>query len=285
MANGSTPNFDSDFSDEYGDIILCSTDGIRYKVSSHTLRKTSGFFSAMLSLPQAGITSGDDVTINLDETGKILGTLLRMASGLAIGRWESFDHLESVLQAAEKYDMAGPCSTIRSVITSPHLPPDPLRMYVIAARYEWETEAKIASTLSLTLPIHKSKYIPILERIPSKYLIRLFNLRRQRVMQFRHLLNNCKAFEVGNSDGRLCKLCKHGVDNHPWRDFKAAMVCELERRPIGDTLLDTKMCDWKVAQTCWAATCSNPKCRATLYSKAETLEIIRACVNSLSSTI
>jgi hypothetical protein len=239
----------------------------------------------MFSLPQAGIIPNDDVTITMDETGKILGTLLRMVSGLPIAQWESFDHLESILQATEKYDMAGPFSTVRSTITSPLLPPDPLRMYAIAARYEWEEEAKIASTLSLTLPIHKSIYTPLLERIPSKYLVRLFGLRRRRVRQFRHLLDNCKAFDVGNSDRRLCKLCKHGVDNHPWRDLKAAMVCELERRPMGDTLLDTEMSDWKVAQACWAATCSNPKCLVTLYSQAETLATIRACINSLSSTI
>lgn len=277
--------FDSEFSDENADTVLCSADRIHYKVSSYTLRTTSGFFSAMFSLPQAGITSKADVTITMGETGKILGTLLRMVSGLPIAQWESFDHLESILQAAEKYDMAGPFSMVRSAITSPLLPPDPLRMYAIAARYEWEEEAKIASTLSLALPIHKSKYTPILNRIPSKYLIRLFGLRRQRVKQFRHLLDNSKAFDAGNSDGRLCKLCNHGVDNHPWRDLKAAMIYELERRPMGDTLLGTKMGDWKVAQTCWAARCSNLKCRDMLYGQAETLAAISACISSLSFRI
>ena len=278
------PTFDPAFTAEGADLILCSSDTTYYRVSSYTLRTTSGFFFTMLSLPQGDGTPKDGDYIAVDETAKVLGTLLRMISGFEIPQWESYDHLETVLQAAEKYNMPGPLSVIRYAICSPLFQANPLRMYSIAARYNWEEEAKHASTQSLTLTIHDLQYVPILASIPSDYLIRLYNLHRRRATEFCRLLDSRSAFVIGNFDDQLCSECGYGIDNHPWRDLKTAMAQEVERRPMGDTVRE-KMNEWKVAQDCWSATCMNSVCQFKIYGQTRTLMAINTCIDSLPTTI
>ena len=273
------PYFDPAFIAHKDDIILCSADMIHYGMSSDTLRTTSGFFSTMLSYNG---THKEGHHIAMDEPGKVLGTLLRMISGLQIPRWESYDYLELILRAAEKYGMLGPISVIRHTITFPLMPPDPIRMYAIAARHDWEEEVKQASTRSLTLSIHDPQYVDQLKQIPPTYLIRLFNLHYRRVKEFRLLLDSPGL--AGNNDNRRCDYCDHTIDNHPWRDLKEALVRELEKKPMGSTVRE-HMNKWKVAQTCWSTTCSNPPCHFQVYGRTETLVAINACLDSLPTTV
>jgi hypothetical protein len=98
------------FSSSDGDVILGSKGGATlFRVHSYTLKTTSGWFRAMFSLPQkAGPTLTD--VIYLDEDAGTLEALLRMICGQPVLRLESFDMVEALLYAAEKYDMPGPVS-------------------------------------------------------------------------------------------------------------------------------------------------------------------------------
>src|ERR1700685_744291 len=80
--------------------VLVTSDGICYRIHSFILRCTSGFFRAMLTLPQV---SDRPDSVTLDETSKVVGILLRMISGLEVPMWESYDDIEAVLEAAHKY--------------------------------------------------------------------------------------------------------------------------------------------------------------------------------------
>lgn len=173
----------------------------------HSFRTTSGFFRA---IPQHESASAEERII-LDEPRKVLGTLLRIISGFRLQIWETFDHedseVEGVLAAAEKYDMEGALSVIRSAITSPSFLERPLRLYAITAHYGWEEEAKLASKHSLVLDIHE--YAPILERIPSAYLLRLLRLHRGRSIEFENLASkNDFLFGIHS-----CVGCGAGINN------------------------------------------------------------------------
>jgi hypothetical protein len=98
------------FSSPEGDIILSASGGnTLFRVHSFTLKTTSGWFRTMFSLPQKTSPTFADV-IYLDEDAQTLDALLRMVCGQPVLRLETFDMVESILYAAEKYDMPGPVS-------------------------------------------------------------------------------------------------------------------------------------------------------------------------------
>jgi len=84
-----------------------------------------------------------------------------MISGFETPKLESFDEVEDMLAVAKKYDMPGPFTTIRATLTSPIFLEQPLRLYVIAARYGWDDEAKLASKHSLSLSNNKFLFTTI----------------------------------------------------------------------------------------------------------------------------
>ena len=103
-------NFHPLFASLDADVILGAKDEtIFFRVHSYTLKTTSGWFRQMFTLPQKTPPTRKDV-INLDEDADTLEALLRMICGLPVLRLESFDIVEAILYAAEKYDMPGPQS-------------------------------------------------------------------------------------------------------------------------------------------------------------------------------
>jgi hypothetical protein len=220
-----------------------------------TLRTTSGFFRGMLTLPRGDSipVSDHEERITLDETSNLLGTLLRIISGFKIKNWESFEEVESVLVAAEKYDMEGAVALIRSAITSPTFLEQPLRLYAIASRYGWEEEAKLASKHSLARSIYAEEHSPILERVSSPYLLRLLRLHRGRGIDFEKLVTkDDKLLGIHSCIGCGCK-----ITGWPVMALIKATVLYLDRRPAGDDLLDGQWKKWPEAQ---GKVCSRVNC-------------------------
>lgn len=243
-AEAPTNSYDPAFTESDANIILQSSDGIRYRMSSYTLRTTSGFFRGMMTLPARDLdaqTGSDDVIV-LGENSKTLGPLLRMVAGLEFKKWETLDELEEILLAAEKYDMRGPMSFARASICSPTTLERPLQVYAIAARYGWEEEAKIAATHTLNLPVHDDEYTAMFERVPSAYLLRLFRLYRLRRERF---------IELCSSDGRhfgispACLVCSRGgILQEPLAHLMKSMALSLDKRLDGGQILEGTWKEW-----------------------------------------
>lgn len=177
------------------DITLGSSDGVLFRVHTYMLKTTSGWFRTMLTLPQSSSSNTPRPsssragsvephshhphpptrdTIYLTEHSSVLEALLRITCGLPPTLPTTYEGLDNVLYASEKYDTPGPSALLRawlsmsltlptkSLVASdgdgdkqPALPclPTPLHTYALACRFGWIEEAKSASTQTLTLNI------------------------------------------------------------------------------------------------------------------------------------
>lgn len=273
-----TRSYDPAFAEDDANIILRSADGIYYRVSAYTLRTTSGFFRTMMNLPQTTAHQNDDIIV-LTESSKVLGTLLRMVGGMEFSWWKSLDELEDLLTAAEKYDMPGPRMIIHGhIITSP-APEETLRLYAIAARFEWEEQAKLASKHTLSIPIHDDAHAIALGAIPSSYLLRLFHLHRTRSNAFVALIKSGNQNTYFNISG-----CGHNLRLGALGCLANLMILELDRQPAGTNLLNGTWRIWPAATTrlCY----QSQHCNGTITQHHETIAtLIATYINSLPSTI
>lgn len=85
-----------------------------------------------------------------------------------------------------------------------------------------------------------------------------------------------------------CHLC--GVtelDNRTWQELKNALFLEIDRRPLGDTIRAEVggAADWPEALACWEAKCTKKACGARHFGRVTTFRQIRACIDTLPSTI
>ncbi|KIM91287.1 hypothetical protein PILCRDRAFT_810542 [Piloderma croceum F 1598] len=273
-------SYDPLFASSDGDFVLRSSDGKQFRIHAFTLRTASEFFRTMLSLPQGSEVND---SIALDEPSNVIGPLLRMISGMEIPKWESYDEIEGVLEAAHKYDMAGPISVMRVILISPRFLAEPLRLYVMAIRFDWPEEAKLAAEQSLALSIHDTKYLSLLEQIPSRPLLKLLDLHRKRKDGFRNLIHDLDRFIPGNRDPSYCSKCSEMVDNSPWRRLKSVMISEMDMRPMGDTLIGTVLEERPEASACWEAKCK--QCSEFLYERAVTLRELSISLDLLPTSV
>lgn len=270
------------FSSPDGDVLLGAKDGVLFRVHSFTLKTTSGWFRDMFSLPQKKTEPASNDVLYMDEDASTLEILLRMACGLPIIRIESFDVVDAVLYAAEKYDMPGPLSIVRLLVMSQPLIGEPLRVYAAACRFGWDYEAKLASTQTLAFNIHASEYRPALQKLSSDALLNLFDLHRSRREVLRQRLNDPPFVSGGTAS---CVACQKIIDYHTWRELKYKIILEMDVRPLGDTILHDGLLEWAEARACWTAECPTIGCDRVLYDKAETLRVIRECIEGLTESI
>ncbi|GBE81318.1 hypothetical protein SCP_0310450 [Sparassis crispa] len=268
------------FSSDEGDVFLGSKDGTQFRVHSYTLKTTSGWFRTMFSLPQKQDSNSLEV-IYVDEDTETLEAILRMICGLPIPRLDSYEAIEPILHAAEKYDMIGPMSIVRAVVMTPPLLADPLRLYAITCRYGWLDEAKLASQYTLILDLHAPEHRHTLLKLGTLALLNLMELHRNRREALRRRLNEPPF--VNDNGNTLCSHCGSVVDYHTWRELKYVIILEMDVRPLGDTVCNEGLLDWPAARACWDARCVS--CDRVLYDKKETLRVIRECIDQLPTTV
>jgi hypothetical protein len=279
--------YDVAFTEKDANIVLQSSDGIFYRMSSFTLRTTSGFFRGMMTLPPSGDISSAahrDDEITLDEKSVVVGRLLRMISGFETPKWKSFDEVEDLLAAAYKYEMPGPLAAARTTFMWPFSAEQPLRLYAVAARYGWEEEAKLASKHSLTLSIHDKEHDSVLERVPSAWLLRLFRLHRERREAFgRKIIKNDKAFNIICGDFiDVDEFAKK--DMEPWLNLARLMLWEIDRCPAGGVLLNGGWMKWPEADKCLQK--SDYSCCRRKHNFGQEVDIlVRTTLLELASTI
>ncbi|KAF7968593.1 hypothetical protein HWV62_35344 [Athelia sp. TMB] len=276
------------FSEEDATIVLTSSDGIHYRLHPFTLRTTSGFFRDMISLPQKSASeAGDTKTIveeeqiALDEGNKVLTPLLKMISGQAVEKWTSLDEMKDVLDAAQKYDMPGPLSIIRSTVASPPsyiTLADPLRLYIIAAQHDWEEEARAASVHTLEVCLYDKTLESVLHQVPSAYLLKLFRLHRVRRDKFREYIErDNRRFGLD-----ICVSCRAGNQLTPLEQIANRFVMEMDQKPGGNFLAEGMWKEWPLYK---GAMCPhNPGTLLATLCGDKIVEDLRVALKSLPAT-
>ncbi|TFK25550.1 hypothetical protein FA15DRAFT_590263 [Coprinopsis marcescibilis] len=277
-AGPSTPsqkfNFHPDFSDQDGDVVLASKDcTMMFRTHSYTLKTTSGFFRS-IDVPKPS------EVVYLNDRADVLEHLLRMVSGKPLLPLES-SSVEAVLHAAETYEMPGPMSIIRLAVTTAPLADNPLQMYAICTRYDWEKEAKLFSARSLSCNLHDPGHRATLERLSASALLDIFALHHTRRECLKKRLNDSPFVSGGPA---ICIQCQGRIEYQTWRELKYRIIFEMEERPLGDTILPG-LSEWPEAAACWQAVCPNITCHRRLYDKAETFRVIRESIEQLPETV
>jgi len=284
------------------DVVLSSRDGVLFCVPSMTLKMTSSWFRTMFTLPQGSppassrshnrnqrdstTVSTDTEIIGLDEDSSTLEPLLRMICGLEIPTLDTWDVVEPVLYAAEKYDMPGPASIMRALMRTPTFTDAPIRLYAAACHFGWAEDARTASTRSLTLNLYDSVHKPSLLRLRTADLYALFALHNDRRVQFRTRIADAPFLtdaQLIDTSAR-CSRCREPLSYLEWRELRHMMLAELERRPSGDTVL-AGLEEWPAALACWATKCRRVSCLSSVYDKAQSSKAVKDLLDSLPNAV
>ncbi|KAI0273958.1 hypothetical protein BGY98DRAFT_997698 [Russula aff. rugulosa BPL654] len=283
------------------DVVLSSRDSVLFCVPSMTLKMTSAWFRTMFTLPQGSPPTSsrshnrnqrdtvptDTEIIGLDEESSTLEPLLRMICGLEIPTLDTWDAVEPVLYAAEKYDMPGPASIMRALLRAPTFTDAPLRLYAAACHFGWAEDARTASTRSLTLNLYDAVHKPSLLRLRTADLYALFTLHNERRVQFRARIADAPFLtdaQLVDTASARCPRCREPLSYVEWRELRHVMLAELERRPAGDTVL-SGLEAWPAALACWAAKCKRVSCLSSVYDKALSSKAIKDLLDSLPNAV
>lgn len=277
-----SPNYHPLFSSPEGDITFASKDGsMFFKIHSFVLKTASGFFRTMFSLPQRAEPQSTGI-MYLEETSETLEHLLRMISGLPLLPIETWDVIDLLLDAIEKYDMPGPLSIIKLLVFTPALLNQPFRLYAVASRFGWAEETVYSSTETLSHNLYSPDIRPFLSRLSTGALLSLFELHRRR-RDGMHTCLNSPPFVSGATSN--CANCVTPIDYHTWRELKYKIIMEMDARPLGDTVVEHGLLEWPEANACWTAKCPHSGCQRSLYDKAETVRVIRECLDTLPKSV
>ncbi|KAH8828129.1 hypothetical protein DL96DRAFT_1527936 [Flagelloscypha sp. PMI_526] len=281
----SNAQFHSDFSSLDTDVIISTSANaslstlndqpVFFRVHAVVLTTTCGFFRSMFSLPHTRSPSSPEILYMTEDT-TTLEYFLRMICGLPFPPLRDSDLVESLLDAAEKYDSSGVMNILRLVSFSHTLSAHPLWLYAVSYRFGWEEEVRLASSQTLSYNIHDPGLRPFLQKLSTKAVLDLFELHHTRREGLRQRLNDPPFVQGGRAVP--CGACNHQVNHWSWRELKAKIFLEIDARPLGDTILNHGLVKWEEAITCWAARC---ECKRALYDRDVTVQVVSECIESL----
>ncbi|KAJ7625881.1 hypothetical protein FB45DRAFT_922544 [Roridomyces roridus] len=268
------------FDDPTADTTLQSTSGTLFRVPSFILRRTTGYFAATLPTP------ADGREIPLDSPDAPLIWVLSILCGIPPpGPLSDFAEAEEVLDLAERWSAPAPIARVRDIVANPSFPSDPLRLYALATRFGWTDEAQLAVRRTFTLSLYDPTHQPALRRLPAPSLLALLALHRRR----RDVLDGILAGEGGGlapaDVSGTCPKCGLGTASSAWREYRARIFVEMDRRPLGDTVLGFAVDEWREATACWGVRCQEEGCGKEIYDRELILRRLKECIDALPDTV
>ncbi|CAE6462953.1 unnamed protein product [Rhizoctonia solani] len=130
----------SQFTSPEADLVLISSDGQEFRVFSRFLIETSGVFRDLLDLPTS--PNSNERVMTVSETARALNLLLQYIYPMAHPVLTSVNDIQTVLLAADKYDVSFVTDDLRAKLVSPVvLGASPIRAYAVACRLGLHEEA------------------------------------------------------------------------------------------------------------------------------------------------
>jgi len=260
------------------DVILrtASPDPTDFRVHRLILSLSSPFFQTTFSLPNAPHNGEDEIpVIDIAESSEVLDTLLRAIYPVHPPDIHTLDKLGPILEAAIKYDMASVLQSLRNtVITPSFLNSSPLRVYAMAARYDFEEEMKVASRATLNNCVLEEPLCDDLKFINGQALFRLLSLHHRRTKAIK------EAFTTFSLT-LTTKRCPSALCQKWWADFKLRAFEEVAERPTTKVIFSLSFLNLNGEnRTCGAA--YNPPCAMRIPS---CLEELKQQIDDLPDTV
>jgi hypothetical protein len=172
-----------------GDLVLTSSDGIRFSVHTQTIRQAS---PTTLDKFLAAATSGPIPTVSIAESSGILALLLQAlyTTTNTTASTPSCDAIIAAIDALPKYNAKPDTLVVPGTVLFEHLkayaPQRPVDVFVVAGRHDIEGIAVEASRhlLDYTVEVISDT---IADRMKPIYLKRLFVLHMHRVEEMRRI--------------------------------------------------------------------------------------------------
>lgn len=239
----------------------------------------------MFSLPQSQSDVQEKTVLPVLESSEVLADLLRMISGLELPCLSTLDQVESIYDAAEKYDMQGPISIIRRLIVHPPLIDRPLRVYALACKWDWTEEAKVASTKTLEMDLFDEKALEEVQGtgLMAREFTRLLTLHRTRRDTLRAKLEDAGIFSANAV--HACGHCGVANSHYAWQLYKSLRHTEMEKKPYGEKLTVDDILQRVGTVDVFEARCVNDKCRMPLYQTDATIRQMKRIVEELPKSI
>ena len=260
------------------DITLRSGDETLFAVSSVLMKLTWGFFKAMFTLPKDPASPKPPEPIPMQEKAEVVAGLLNLSFRLGMPPLDSIDTLETLLRAAEKYEVMSAVVMIRSALTSPVLEASPLRIYGIAYERGWYKEASWASSKTLTLDLCSPESVSDLSRVDGAAIMKLMALHRKRRDLFRDRLDDVDLFPYATTSQLVCHSCDEDVDNSPWQVMKYTLVAQLEHDGISLDCLDGSLLEAVVDAKC-------TRCKRKVYNPVMLRKGLREAIKDLPEKV
>ncbi|KAL4249881.1 hypothetical protein ABKN59_001993 [Abortiporus biennis] len=160
------------------DVLLCTTDGVSFRVHKAILRIASTHFNKKFKTRSADFQSQDDDTqiVCVEEDSRVLDLLLRHLYPVPSPDIQLIGEAFTVLEAARKYEIPTVVDTMKATVFKV-AQTNPLRVYTLAAIWHWEDEMRIAAKASLNHALSEV-YVPELESIDGGTYYRLLAYHR-----------------------------------------------------------------------------------------------------------
>lgn len=257
------------------DALVLASDS-QFKVHKSILSAASPVFRDMFTLPQDPTTSSLP-TIPVSEPSTTIDALLRFIYPVADPSISSLSELVLILASAIKYDMDHVILTLRRMLVTPRfLESSPTRVFAIAARFDLDEEAKIASRQTLTLNLLDTPLSDDLKHISAYSYHQLLSLHRQRSKAAADLLvlpEDVKCMQ--------CNASSYGAFAPPrwWTEWEKKARVELGMRPTTEVIFQMGF----IAKV--ATTCGCQRCPGSVLDSYRFLEELKKRIDELPSTI
>jgi hypothetical protein len=211
------------------------------------------------------------------EPGSTVHALLRFVYPVSHPTISSLDELVTILGAAVKYDFLGAISSLRKQLISPtFLRDNPMRVFAIASRYDFEDEAQVASRYTLSIAILDCPLSDDLRFITAHSYHRLLVLHKKRSDDAQALLKIHEDVQCLQCAGPY-----YGAFVPPkwWKEFHRMARAELAARPATDVIFSMPF----LRQAAKASGCG--RCAESILESHQFLSDLKQKIDDLPSTI
>ncbi|KAK0445739.1 hypothetical protein EV421DRAFT_1794562 [Armillaria borealis] len=263
-----SPPFDG--SDPTSDIILVSSDGVRFHAHKLLLSLASPFFKDLITLAQAPI-DGSLPSVPLTESSSIIDKILRFCYPIKDATFDKIAEIYLVAEAMHKYLMEDVTNRLPSELRR-LTEVQPLRAFVVACAVGWKEEAAFASKKVLEGPllIQDEEDIPELKHLGSvKTYHRLLKFHQKRLDTIKDILQtmdevhamctgngpSCHKHDIWDEPPDVISGYMHGFPRKSWLlQYTVSVLQAMQRSPTIATLeqVDSSARSWarKVAESC-----------------------------------